>query len=107
MGEDVKGDSFCELPFPRNTCVAGHVDKVLGGLVGDDVNDTCNGIASIEGRSRTVQHLDAFHTSHIDAVQIDVVGDVTRQFLPIDEDEDVLVAQSVQTEECTHRVGRH
>ena len=107
MGEDIQCDSFCQLPFPRNTSVAGHTDKVLGGLVGDDVDDTCNGITSVKRRSRSIQHLNALHASHIDAVQIDIVGNVACQLLTIDEDENVLVAQSVQTQERTHRVGCH
>ena len=104
---DVQGNVFGQLAMARYACVAGHTHQITCGLVGDDVDDTGNGVRTVERRGGTVEHLDALHTCHVDAVQVDIIGDVTRQFLTVDEYQDILVAQSIEPQEGTHRVRCH
>ena len=104
---DVEVDRLGQLSFSRHPRIAGDADELLRRLVGDDVDHAGNGIRAIERRGGAVEHLNPLHPGHIDAVQVDVVGDVACQFLSVDEDQDILVAQSVQAEEGTHRVGCH
>ena len=80
---------------------------MLCGLVGDDVDDTGDGVGAIEGGGGAVEDLDTFDTGHIDPREIDVVGDVAGELLAVDEDEDVFVAKAIETEEGSHGVGGH
>ena len=107
MGVDIEIDRLGELAMTRDTGIGGDTHQILRGLVGDDVDDTSDGIAAIERRGRPIEHLDALHARHVDAVEIDIVGNVARQFLPVDQDEDILVAQSVEAQEGAHRRGGH
>ena len=43
-----------------------------------------------------VEHLDTFYTRHVDAVQVDIVRDVAIEFLTVDQDEDILIAQPIE-----------
>ena len=105
--EDVEADGLRQLSVARHPGVAGHADELLRGLVCDDVDHTSDGIRSIERGGCTVEHLDTLHAGHVDTVQIDIIGDVAREFLAVDQDKDVLVAQSVQAQKGTHRIRGH
>ena len=48
MREDVECNSLRQLSLARDPRVAGHRDEVLCGLVGDDIDDTSDGIATIQ-----------------------------------------------------------
>ena len=80
---------------------------MLCGLVGDDVDDTGDGVGAIEGGGGAVEDLDTFDSGHVDPREIDVVGDVAGELLAVDEDEDVFVAKAIETEEGSHGVGSH
>ena len=47
------------------------------------------------------------HSCHIDTVEIDIVRDVTIEFLTVDQDQNIFVAQTVEAQEGSHRVGCH
>ena len=105
--KDVERDTLCELSMTRHAGVAGDADELLGRLVGNDVDDAGNGIAAIERRGGTVEHLDTLHAAHVNAVQVYIIRDVARKLLSVDQDEDILVAQSVEPQEAAHRRGCH
>ena len=107
VGVDVEVDRLGELALARHSGVAHHAHQLLCGLVGDDVDDAGDGIAAVERRGCSVEHLDALHACHVDAVEVNIVRDVARQFLSVHQNEDVLVAQSVEPQEGAHRVGCH
>ena len=99
---DIKIDAFGQNAVATHFRGIGDTAKVAGGLVGNDVNDTSDGIRAIERRGCPVQHLDTLHASHIHSVQVDIAGDVAREFLTVYQDKDILIAQSVQTQETAH-----
>ena len=107
MCKDVECDRLSQLPLARDTSVTLHRDEILCGLVGDDIDDTSDGIRTIQRRCRTIQHLDALDSRHVDAVQIHIIRYIPRQLLSVDEDEDILIAQTIQSEESAHRIGCH
>ena len=107
VGVDVEVDVLGELALATDAGVGGDAYELIGGLIRDDVDDTPDSIRAVERRGRTVEHLDALDAAHIDARQVDVTRDVAREFLAVDEDEQVFIAQSVHAEEGTHGTGRH
>ena len=48
MRENIQRHCLRQLPLARDPRVAGHRDEVLCGLVGDDIDDTSDGIATIQ-----------------------------------------------------------
>ena len=52
--------------------VARCAHQLLGGLVGDDVDHTGDGIRAIKRRCGTIEYLNALHTLHVDAVEINI-----------------------------------
>ena len=60
-----------------------------------EVNDTSNGITTIERRGCSIENLDTLHTSHIDAIQIDIIRNVSIQFLSVNQNQDILISQAV------------
>ena len=105
--KDVETDRLRELSVSGDSGIAGGADQLLCGLIGNDVDDTGDGVGAVERGGGTVEDLDTFDARHADARQVDVVRDVAREFLAVDEDEDVLVAQAVETQEGSHGVWSH
>ena len=70
---DVEADGLCQYTMTTDMGIAGDADELLCGLVGNDIDDTCNGIGAIERRGGAIEDLDAFHSAHIDTVQVNIV----------------------------------
>ena len=104
---DVERDVLRELSVSGNSCIARSTHQILRGLIGDDIDHTSNGIASVERRGCSIEYLDTFYSCHIDAIQVDIIRDVAIEFLSVDKDEDVLISQAIQTQEGAHRTGSH
>ena len=104
---DVEIDRLRELSVSADACRVGDAANGAGRLVGDDVDDASDGIRAVERRGSAVEDFDALDARHVDAVEVHIVGDVARELLTVDEDEDVLVAEPVQPQEGAHRVGGH
>ena len=45
---DVEADGLCQYAMSTDMGVAGDADELLCGLVGDDIDDTCDGVRAIE-----------------------------------------------------------
>lgn len=105
--EDVKVDTLRQYAVAADGGSVGCAAKRTCRLVSDDIDDTGDGVRTVERRGGTVKYLDAFDAAHVDAVQVDIVRDVARELLPIDKDEDVFVAKTVQTQESAHGVRSH
>ena len=73
-------------------------------LVGNDIDYTADGIRTIEGRSCSVQHLDALDAGHVNLIEVDVTGDVSRDLASVHQYQYVLVGESVHHQIGTHRV---
>ncbi len=102
FGIDVQKDILGQLSLPRHTSIATTLYEVLSWLVGDDIDNTCNSIGTIERTGCSVEHFNAFHTRHIDAVEVGIIRYVACESLSVDEDENVFIAQSVETKETAH-----
>ena len=70
-------------------------------VVGDDVHDPCNGIASIQGTCGTWQNLHTLDVVHADTIP----AIVTAHTFPVYKQQQVVVAHTVEIDHCTHTVG--
>jgi hypothetical protein len=61
----------------------------------DDVHDAAKGIRSIEQRLRTLHHLDPLDRRDRNARQVEATADPADERLTIEENEDVLTAESL------------
>ena len=62
---DVCVDVFAEPSLAGIMGVVGYVDRILG-IVGNDVDNTADRVATIKGGSGSAQDLDAFHIPDVD-----------------------------------------
>jgi len=76
----------------------------LRGLARDDVDDACDGIASVQCRGGSLHNFYAFDACRVDETEVVLAAVVAVDALAVDEDEDVRVAQAVHLHLRAHVV---
>ena len=77
-----------------DACRVGDTDFIVV-LFRDDVDDTRDSIASIQGRGGSFYNLDAFDGCRVDDTQVVLSADVAVHPFPVHHDQDIVVLQSV------------
>ena len=91
-----------QFAIAATSCGVLQKDSLRAVLLGDDVDHTGNGITSIECRRGSLHNLNPLDVVRVDESEVILATIVTMNALAVDEDEDVVVAQTVHLHLTAH-----
>ena len=65
---DVKVNRLCQYAMSADICCVRNATNGTSWLVGDDIDDSSDGVGAIERRGCSIEHFNALYPRHVDAV---------------------------------------
>ena len=92
------------LPYVAMLAHTGGIGEfhLLPALLGDDIDDSGDGIAAVERRGGAFHNLDALYVGGIQLVEVVLSADVPVHAFAVYHDEDIVVVQSVELDVAAH-----